>query len=134
MKRMISMYIGALGAILLGFPYIFGAFGPTEAEVQIWGVVSVGIGAFLGLLCLAIGRSNKWIAKVVLTLGYIFLALFQVLPIYLWFVFHGRGISDGTPQSAFVAHWGYSILHMALFVVAIAVPFVIFRSEVRPAD
>jgi hypothetical protein len=128
------MYIGAVGAILLGFPYIFGAFGPTEVEVQIWGVVSVGIGAFLGLLCLAIGRSNKRIAKVALALGYIFLALFQVLPIYLWFMFHGYGISDGTPPSAFVAHWGYSISHIILFVVGLAVPFVIFRDEVRPAD
>jgi len=127
LKRMAFMLIGAVGAVSLGLPYILGAFGPTEAEVQIWGAVSSGTGVVLVLLCLGMRRSDKWVPKVVLALGYIFLALLQVLPTYLWFMFHGYGISDGTPPSAFVAHWGYSIPHIALFMVSIAVLYFLFQ-------
>jgi hypothetical protein len=39
--RITAMLFGGIGAILLGLPYIFHAFGPTEAEVVIWGEVSL---------------------------------------------------------------------------------------------
>ena len=124
---MLMMLIGGFGAILLGLLYIFHAFGPTEAEVVIWGWLSLYMGASLILLSMGIGRSNKKAAKVFLSLGYIGLALFQVVPILLWFAFHGSGISDGTPPSAFVAHWSYSIPHASLLVVSLMVLYQLWR-------
>ena len=125
--KMLMMLVGGIGAILIGLPYIFHAFGPAEAEVVTWGWISVYMGASLMLLSIGIGRSNKRVAKIFLSLGYIGLGLFQVLPILLWFAFHGSGISDGAPQSAFVAHWLYSIPHVALLVVSLMVPYQLWR-------
>jgi hypothetical protein len=44
-----------------------------------------------------------------------------VLPVLLWFSFHGTGISDGTPTSAFVAHWATSLPHLALLLGSLIV-------------
>ena len=130
-KRRAFMLTGALGSILLGLPYLLGAFGPTEAEVAMWGLVSLCLGAVLVLLSVGIGGSDIRMARTILALGYVVLALLQVLPTLLWFLFHGSGISDGTPPSAFVAHWAYSMPHFALFAVSIIVLYHLFRVE-RP--
>ena len=124
---MLMMLIGGVGAILLGLLYIFHAFGPTEAEVVTWGWLSLYMGASLILLSMGIGRSNKKAAKVFLLLGYLGLALFQVVPILLWFAFHGAGISDGAPPGTFVAHWSYSIPHAGLLVVSLMVLYQLWR-------
>ena len=121
MKKVIVMLVGGVGAILLGLPYILHTFGPTEAEVVSWGKVSLYTGVVLALLSVGIGRSTKRIPRSILALGYLFLALLQALPIFLWFTFHGAGISDGTPPSSFVAHWGYAIPHLALLIVSLVV-------------
>ncbi len=102
MRKTIVMLIGSVGAILLGLPYIFRVFGPTEAEVVSWGKVSLYTGIVLTLLAVVIGRSAKRPLQGILALGYLFLALLQVLPIFLWFLFHGSGISDGSPSVSFV--------------------------------
>ena len=116
------MLVGGSGAILLGLPYSFHAFGPTEAEVVSWGRISLYLGASLILLSIGIGRSNKnRAARVFLSLGYLSLALLQAVPILLWVAFHGSGISDGTPPSAFVAHWLYSIPHVVLLFISLLV-------------
>lgn len=129
MKKVIVMLIGSVGAILLGLPYIFHAFGPTEAEVVSWGEISLYTGVALTLLSIGIGHSTKRISRGILALGYLFLALLQVLPIFLWFTFHGTGISDGTPPSPFVAHWGYAIPHLVLLVIGIMVIISAFRGD-----
>lgn len=129
MKKVIVMLIGSVGAILLGLPYIFHAFGPTEAEVVSWGEISLYTGVALTLLSIGIGHSTKRISRGILALGYLFLALLQVLPIFLWFTFHGTGISDGTPPSPFVAHWGYAIPHLVLLVIGIMVIMSAFRGD-----
>lgn len=129
MKKVAVMLIGGVGAVLLGLPYIFHAFGPTEAEVVSWGEVSLYTGIGLTLLAVVIGRSAKKLFRGVLALGYLFLALLQVLPIYLWFTFHGTGISDGTPPSPFVAHWVYAIPHVVLLIVGLAVIASVFKSD-----
>jgi hypothetical protein len=121
--RITAMLFGAIGAILLGLPYIFHAFGPTEAQVVIWGEVSLCMGMVLLFLAVGLGRSKKRLAKVALACGYIILALLQVPPVVLWFAFHGSGISDGTPPSAFVAHWGYSIPHLVLLGASLMVVY-----------
>ena len=120
MKMLIILVCG-IGTILLGLLYVFHAFGPTEAEVVTWGRLSIYLGTGLILLSIGIGRSNGRAPKVFLSLGYTGLALFQVLPILLWFAFHGSGISDGSPSSAFVVHWLYSIPHLALLLVSLMV-------------
>lgn len=130
--KMLMMLVGGLGAILLGLPYIFHAFGPTEAEVVTWGRISMYMGASLILLSIGIGHSITRAAKVFLSLGYIGLGLFQVLPILLWFTFHGSGISDGAPPSAFVAQWLYSIPHVALLVVSLMILYQLWRFPTYP--
>jgi hypothetical protein len=118
-KRTRFMLIGATCSILLGLPYILHFFGPTEAEVAQWGLVCSGMGFFLGVFSIAFGSNNDAIAKILLSLGFVGVALLQFLPIYLWFQFHGTGISDGSPPSAFVAHWVYALPHLALLIVSI---------------
>ena len=119
--KMLIMLVGGIGTILLGLPYVLHAFGPTEAEVVTWGRLSLYLGTVLILLSIGIARSDGRAAKLFLSLGYTGLALFQVLPILLWFAFHGSGVSDGSPSSAFVAHWLYSIPHFALLIVSLVV-------------
>jgi hypothetical protein len=115
------MLLGGFGAILLGLPYIFHVFGPTEAELVIWGEVSLCMGVVLLFLAIGLGRSKVRLAKVALAFGYLTVALLQVPPVVLWFAFHGSGISDGTPPSTFVAHWGYSVPHLVLLVASLMV-------------
>jgi hypothetical protein len=112
-------------------PYILHAFGPTEAEVVTWGEVSLYTGIVLVALSVGIGRSNKKILRGILAPSYILLALLQVPPIFLWFTFHGMGISDGTPPSPFVAHWGYAIPHLALLIDSLLVLYYLARGETR---
>jgi hypothetical protein len=128
---MLMMLIGGIGAILLGLPYIFHAFGPTEAEVILWGRFSLCMGASLLLLSLGFGRSRKIAAKVFLSIGFLSLALFQGFPILLWFAFDGLGISDGTPRSTFVAHWSYSIPHVALLIVSLIILYQLWWFPLR---
>ena len=127
------MLVGATGAILLGLPYIFHAFGPTEAEVGIWGWISLYLGVSLILLSVGFGRSTERTPRVFLSLGYTSLAFFQVFPILFWFAFHGSGVSDGTPPSAFVAHWFYSIPHAVLLVVSLLVLHLLWRFPTHSA-
>ncbi len=121
MQRKTLAFWGSLGAILLSFPYILHLFGPTEAEVVMWGRVSLCLGVVLLVMSLAFGDSTKPAAGFVLALGYGSLALLQGLPIFLWFAFHGSGMSDGTPQSAFVAHWAYAIPHVFVLMISLGV-------------
>jgi hypothetical protein len=125
--KMLIMLTGGIGAVLLGLTYILHAFGPTEAEVVTWGRISLYLGVSLILLTIGLGRSYKRAAKFFLTLGYGGLALFQLFPILFWFAFHGSEISDGTPQSSFVAHWYYSIPHVALLMISLMVLYQLWR-------
>jgi hypothetical protein len=134
LKKMAVMLVGGIGAVLLGLPYIFHAFGPTEAEVVTWGEVSLYTGVVLVFLSAGIGHRNSRAAKVVLALGYIILALLQVPPVFLCFAFHGAGISDGTPPSTFVAHWWYSVPHLALLIASLMVLYYLVRGEPQFAN
>ncbi|MBN1429989.1 MAG: hypothetical protein JXB07_16590 [Anaerolineae bacterium] len=133
MKKVIAMLIGGIGSILLGLPYILHAFGPTEAEVMTWGQVSLYTGIVLVCLSAGIGRNNNIAARLVLALGYVVLILLQVHPIFLWFTFHGTGISDGTPPSTFVAHWCYATPHIALVIVSLLVLYYLAQREPQSA-
>lgn len=111
------MVVGGVGAIVLGLPYIYRAFGPTEAEVVLWGKVSLCSGIVLTIFSLAVGHKRIRIFELILGLGYSVLMVLQLPPIIFWFAFHGSGISDGTPPSPFVAHWGYAIPHIILLAI-----------------
>jgi hypothetical protein len=123
------MLLGGFGAILLGLPYIFHPFGPTEAKVVTWGEVSLCMGVALLFLAAGLGCSKKRLAEVALAFGYLSLALLQVPPVALWFTFHGSGISDGTPPSTCVAHWGYSVPHVVLLVASLMVVGDVIRAS-----
>ena len=120
-RRLMSM--GALGAIALGLPYLLRSFGPTEAEVVTWGWVCLCVGVLLSVLLLVDYTHGVVWKRIVLGLGFLTLALLQLLPIILWVAFHGSGISDGSPPAMFVAHWGYGMPHLVLLAVSVAVVY-----------
>mgnify|MGYP006291782947 CR=1 FL=1 len=115
--RWIVSLIGA-GSLFLGMAYVAHVFGPTEAEVVTWGKMSVGLGVALGIWGIIGGIGPSGLVRVNAALLCGGSAVLQVLPIMLWVTFHGSGISDGTPPSPFVAHWGYALPHVALLVLS----------------
>ncbi len=125
MNKLSFMAGGPIGAVLLGLVYISGLSGPTESEVGLWGMLSLGAGVVLGYLYFSVGESNRRTSDLLLALVFILVGLFQILPSMLWFEFHDLSISDGTPPSPFVAHWGYAIPHIVLLVTCLASAFVI---------
>lgn len=129
MKNSQLTLIGGVGAVILGLPYIYHAFGPTEAEVVSWGKASFYLGIAMTVFSMVFRNDGSGIAKAILGFGCFALALLQVLPTSLWFIFHGHGISDGTPPSSFVAHWGYSIPHIILLTIGIIGLYRFFRTS-----
>jgi hypothetical protein len=121
MRRILLIFLGGAGCISLGLAYVLHAFGPTEAEVVCWGWVSIWLGLALAPLTVGIRHSSSRIIRGIAALGWCFAALLQLPPILLWFAFHGSGISDGTPPSAFVAHWAYAIPHLAVLAASVVI-------------
>lgn len=117
MRQVLLALFGGAGCIALGLAYVLHVFGPTEAEVACWGRVSIGLGFALAPLTAIIRRSSPRLARGMAGLGWGAGALLQAPPILLWFAFHGSGISDGTPPSAFVAHWAYALPHLAVLLL-----------------
>lgn len=115
--------------MLVGLPYMLGLFGPTEREVAQWGLVSLLLGMGLAVVWIAhITRVNAPTAWG-LNGGYLLVALLQVLPVQLWWQFHGRGISDGTPPSTFVAHWAFAGPHLLLLLLSLVAVGVVIRTQ-----
>lgn len=127
-SRALMVATGLL-SILIGSTYTLRLYGPTEAEVYEWGRVAVTA----GVLSIGAAVVLPWVAgiKAILTAGYLILGLMQVPPVILWFVFHGTGISDYTPQSGFVAHWAYAIPHMVLAVCSFGTASALWRPGFR---
>lgn len=123
-RNVILMVAGAGGAIILGFVYIFGAFGPIDIAVVWWGQVSVGLGIALGILTL-IGGAKRTRLPLILGLGYAVLVVLQIPPVILWFACHGSGIEREGP---FVAHWGYAIPHIILLAIGALTVVRVFRN------
>ncbi len=98
-----------LFSMIAGFVYLLGLYGPTEAEVKKWAMLSI----LAGLLSIGFSSSNfqkMWIT-VLAVFGYGLLLIAQALPIYMWF--NAPMLSD--KQSDFVISYWYSIPH---FLVA----------------
>ena len=113
------MMLCGFGSIALGSTYVFPLFGPTEAEVGTWGRVSFFWGCVLVLLSLPYIRKSTKQGRLISGVVFGGLILLQIMPIYLWIIFHGMGISDGTPASSFVAHWMYAIPHLVLGLLGV---------------
>ena len=121
MRWGLLIFLGSAGSVSLGLAYVLQAFGPTEAEVRLWGQVAICLGFALAPLAVCIRHGSPRVLKGIAGLGWSTVALLQVLPILLWFTFHGSGISDGTPTSTFVAHWAYAIPHVAVLITSVSI-------------
>jgi len=126
------LYAAALGGMVLGLAYVLRVFGPTEAEVAFCGVVALALGALLLAVAGAVWArhaplSAASVAMVVAMCAA--LALLQVLPVLLWVLFHGQPISDGSPPSAFRAHWAFSLPHVLVALLALGAAFRLLRAQ-----
>lgn len=118
-KLIYLMVLGGAGSVLLGLPYILEVFGPTESIVALWGQVSVFLGVLLVFSAITLHRVDIRIKRLILASEFSILALLQIPPTFFWIESHGHGISDLPYPDQFIAHWGYSIPHMILFLDAI---------------
>ena len=126
MRNLWFSLIPAIGSIFVGLPYLLSFYGPTEREVGLWGMNSLGAGLVMALLIVALNDYDNLVAKLILFVGYLGIALLQVIPILLWWEFHGRGISDGTPPSNFAAHWAFSLPHLVLLLTSVVVGIMVW--------
>lgn len=129
--------LSGLIAAGLGLAYISYAFGPTEQEVVTWGQITFYSGLGIALLTL-VGRrlsgAARLVVRTVLALSLTAMALLQIPPALLWILFHNQGISDGSPPSAFVAHWAYSLLHIAATALSLTAAVRLFTCAEDSAE
>lgn len=119
--KYIHIVIGIL-SIIVGLTYAKGLYGPTESEVAFWGYMSIIMGIVTALI-----RNRIIILSLMICILNIAM---QILPISLWFSFHGRGISDGTPPSDFIAHWGFSLPHILILALSSIVVLYFIYSKI----
>lgn len=119
--KYIHIVIGIL-SIIVGLIYAKGMYGPTESEVGVWGYMSI----IMGIVIVITGNRSIILSLML----YILNIAMQILPISLWFSFHGRGISDGTPPSNFVAHWGFSLPHILILALSSIVVLYLIYSKI----
>lgn len=121
----LEVAVGIL-TFLTGLLYLFRVFGPTESEVVTWGILAVLLGGVLILL-----GTNKYKLTNFIKMIFVFLlVLLQIPAIILWFSFNGNGISDGTPQSNFVAHWIFAFPHMMIVFLGILLIVSLFKRNI----
>jgi len=126
--------ISGLGAAAVGLLYTNYVFGPTEAEVASWGQISFYGGLGLVVLSVIARRLRLDVLRVVLVPLLSVMALIQVPPAILWILFHGSGISDGSPPTSFVAHWSISLPHLAIIGLCFASVYQLLRRKpISPA-
>lgn len=104
-------------------------FGPVEREVVLWGkwtiyagIISV-IGAFLP-------KTIQFVRLIGMT-GYLAVALSQIPPIILWFIFHGYAITEYVHESTFAAHFLHASPHVLLLIIGILC-FLALKNAKRP--
>lgn len=119
--KYIHIVIGVL-SIIVGLMYAEGIYGPTESEVVFWGYISI----IMGIVTALIGNRSISLNFILCILN---IAL-QISPISLWFSFHGRGISDGTPPSNFIAHWVFSLPHILILALCSIVVLCFIYSKI----
>jgi len=110
--------ISAFLAVIIGLTYILNLYGltndasPTSA---FWGWMAVVYGAIAILTMKPIERYIR-LRKIVLSIDLLSLVLLQLPPVFLWFLFSGKVVSDS--HEGPVGHWIWSVPHIILALVA----------------
>jgi hypothetical protein len=107
----VQLFLSIL-AVLTGLTYVLRLYGPTEVEVVNWGYLAI----FLGIVTFVLPLMKKKFPTVQ-TILVILLTVIQMPAIFLWIIFSGSSISDGSPASDFVASWLYAIPHIIIVVL-----------------
>lgn len=121
-KQNLLIIIASLLSILISVPYNFDKFGEATESIRSFGMVSLVLGVILLFLMLIdLSKKNKSGKTTKNSLGVILLilAIIQIGPSILWFLFNNTPLTDGTPQSGFMAHWYYAIPHIIILILAI---------------
>ena len=123
-KQDLFLYIISIVSILISLPYLFYNFGTDANESTItFGVGSLILGLIL-ILAKFIEKYSKTKEFEILTTNSILsnlalLAIIQIVPSILWFMFNNTTITDSTSNTGFIARWFYSIPHIFISVLAI---------------
>jgi heme/copper-type cytochrome/quinol oxidase subunit 4 len=99
-------------AILSGLSYVLQVYGPTEKEVVNWGYIAIFF-AIITLVLALMKKKNMLATNIFIIL----LTVIQMPAVFLWFIFSGTSISDGSPQSDFVASWVFAIPHIVIVLL-----------------
>lgn len=122
MKEILLQLITGVSSVLTGLLYLLQVFGPTETEIVTWGKTAILAGIVLCALALVAQLTHpQSIITLSLLVNLMLIALLQILPIYLWLVSHGSGISDGSPPEAFIAHWIFALPHSVLLILSLII-------------
>ncbi|QOR66501.1 hypothetical protein IM538_22535 [Cytobacillus suaedae] len=122
----LEIIVGAL-AIITGFTYVLGVFGPTEAEVSDWGFFAAVLGGIM--IYFGMNKPTTKTSNLIKTVFTFLLMLVQIPAVILWFMFSGSSISDGSPASDFVAHWIYAVPHIAIIILGLLVIVFMFTRK-----
>ncbi len=113
-----KIFIIGLVFIAVGIIYISGFFGNTsEKEVGIWGLSMSILGGMV--CCFNNVMLESKVYKFIYFLVIAIIVLFQFSPIYFWFLFQGNGIADVDVSTDFVAHWGFSAIHISVIILCL---------------
>jgi hypothetical protein len=133
MRSTTPAVIGGLGTAALGLLYANYVFGPTEAEVATWGEVALVGGIVLILGAIGSKWTHSTLVRLALALICSAVALLHLPPVVLWALFHGSGISDGSPSSGFVAHWAYLLPHLLVAATCLFAAYWLVRRIEAPS-
>ena len=128
------MWICAAATALVGLPYFLGVFGAALPVVRDWGTVTLVVGGVLAVLTGLFGADPHSYQGAALSLSFGLSAASQVLPIFVMVFFHGSSLAETMKPSAFVAHWGYALPHIAILVVTLIVLFRLRRQALLGPD
>ncbi|MBM7854325.1 small-conductance mechanosensitive channel [Desulfohalotomaculum tongense] len=120
-KFMCLMVFSGISSMVIGLPYILKIFSSVKTELTSWGIASVFIGFLLIASAVAVSHINTKIIRAVLALEYSVLVLLQVPPVMLWLSENSTYIAVGTGSGQLAGHWAFSIPHLVLMLMGVAV-------------
>jgi len=133
--------LGGIGAILVGIPYLNGAFWYKETDpavagtVAYWGDLSYQIGIALLMLAGTLFIRNTKLQRVIISSMLATIFLMQIPPIFSWWTFNGSVLTENAePAVEFKANWGYSIPHIILLLVALLSLYLLNRGRPKRED
>ncbi|NUM48566.1 MAG: hypothetical protein HUU38_27990 [Anaerolineales bacterium] len=121
-----TLFLGALGTIATGLPYVFYLYGSQEAEVAQWGRVAIILGIVLLMLSWVLSEKHGLVSKLLLGLSFSSAAVLQIPPVVLWLTL--RVATDNTSPYSWVMAGLIALPHLLLFVVCAFVAFRVFKN------